>query len=268
MDLSKTHILASRPSDSLQWTLPEKIAPIVWRFDLGLEDPFFPIEDPLCFQALTLGLKKFTQEVWPHYQEVTKGAILYQGSADFSECFQWTEKQKENWNLWLEERGEGDERELRRLFCADAYAHYFQMLAHQLPDELSLYLLFDSAGIGSLAHRYQLLSKERFEHFLVAVKGLDHFNGLIWTGETVQLAPLSSEALCFPEERKCDSAILHRLNDWMNHHPHPFRVLLEAFLTEDWEGVDRLYVLKESLTVQGVRKLKGFEAAGGTIIYI
>ena len=40
----------------------------------------------------------------------------------------------------------------------------------------------------------------------------------------------------------------------------------ELFLTESWEGVDRLYVLSEATTSQGKRKLLGFCAAGGTVI--
>ena len=47
----------------------------------------------------------------------------------------------------------------------------------------------------------------------------------------------------------------------------PFRVISEAFLTEDWEGIDVLHVLEVALTSQGVRKIKGFEATGGIINY-
>ena len=93
-------ILSSRPSDSLDWKLPTEEGPILWRFDLGLEDPCFPLEDEMHFQALSLALTKFTQEVWPLFQERTEGAVLYRGTADFDAYFRWTERQRENWGIW------------------------------------------------------------------------------------------------------------------------------------------------------------------------
>ena len=259
-------ILSSRPSDSLDWKLPTEEGPILWRFDLGLEDPCFPLEDEMHFQALSLALTKFTQEVWPLFQERTEGAVLYRGTADFDAYFRWTERQRENWGIWREDRPEANEAHLRRLFSADAFAHYFQMLAHKLPDELPLYLLLDGSGVGTEAERHQLLSRERFEHFSVAVKGLPYANGRVWTGEgTIGESAKPPRALLFPEESRCSGALLKKLDEAMQRMERPFRVIAEPFLTEEWEGVDALHLLPESLSPQGERKLKGFRAAGGTV---
>ena len=261
-------VLPCRASDSLDWNLPEE-GPIFWRFDLGLEDPFFPLEDPMHFQALSLALSKFTQEIWPRFQERTVGAVLYRGTADFSAFFSWTDKQKENFREWKLERPPASEAHLRRLFAADAFVYYFQMLAHRLPDELSLYLLLGASGMGTLSERHQILSKERFAHFLVATKGLPHSNGLIWEGEQVQKpSDLPNAALCFPEEAQCGSDVLQRIEERMQQMPGPFRVIAEAFLTEDWEGVDTLHVLSDTMSPQGERKLKGFQATGGQVVYV
>lgn len=243
--------LSCRPSDSLDWdfqTIPKE-GTIFWRFDLGLEDPFFPIDDEMRFASLSLALTKFTQEIWPIYQERTFGAVLYRGSAEFS----WGEPQTH----------------VRRISCANAFANYFQMLAHRLPDEMPLYLLLDATGLGSLAERHHLLSRERFEHFLVATKGLAHTNGLLWEGEGVINPQVikASEALCLPTESMCSGEVLQRLETQMKRIKKPFRVISEAFLTEDWEGVDILHVLRGTLTIQGERKIKGFEAAGGVVIF-
>lgn len=262
--------LSCRPSDVLDWdvqTFPKE-GPILWRFDLGLEDLFFPIDDEMHFESLSLALTKFTQEIWPIYQERTLGAILYRGSADFSSFFSWTEKQMRNWDLWKTDRNEFKESHLRRLFCANAFAHYFQMLAHRLPDEISLFILLDASGIGSLAERHHLLSRERFEHFQVATKGLDYTNGLLWEDEKiVNQVEKATVALCLPDESMCRGDVLSRLDARMKQIEKPFRVISEAFLTEDWEGVDVLHILEGTLTTQGVRKIKGFQAAGGMIVY-
>lgn len=263
--------LSCKPSDPLDWDIqsfPQE-GPLFFRFDLGLEAPYFPIDDEMQFQSLSLALTKFTQEIWPLYQDRIRGAVLYRGSADFSACFSWTEKQKENWEVWIGERPAGTDAQLRRLFCADAFAHYFQMLAHRLPDEMPLYLLLDGTGIGSIAERHQLLSRERFEHFLVATKGLPFTNGLVWDGEEIrEPQDKPPHALCFPEERSCSGAILEKMEQSIRRFETPFRVIPEAFLTEEWEGVDALYVFKEMLSPQGDRKVKGFLATGGVVHWI
>lgn len=237
--------LGCLPSDTLDWDLPKNEGPILWHFDLGLEDPFFPIKDEMHFESLALALKKFTREVWSEYKERTTGGVLYRGKADFSS---WEHSD--------------------RLITADAFAYYFQMLAHSLPDEMPLYLFFDATDVGTIAERHQLLSRERFEHFQVVTKGLPFTNGLIWSGEyNFYQAERVPRALCLPEEKVCGPEVLARLTTKMDQIEKPFRVISESFLTEDWEGVDVIYVLEDLLREQGKRKLKGFEATGGTIVY-
>lgn len=262
--------LSCRVSDSLDWDMafPEE-GPLFFRFDLGLEAPFFPLDDEMHFQSLSIALQKFTTEIYPKFQERISGAVLYSGTADFSAFFQWSERQKENFKEWSEGRPVLNEAHQKRLFCADAFAHYFQMLAHRLPDEMPLYVFLDGAGVGSIAERHQLISKERFEHFLIAAKGLPFGNHLVWEGETFrELQDKPSLALCFPEDKMCTENILNLLNEKIASMQNPFRILPEAFLTEDWEGVDVFHVLKEPLTPQGERKLKGFLATGGEVNWI
>lgn len=174
----------------------------------------------------------------------------------------------QNWEIWREGRLEERELHLRRLFCLDVFSHYFQMLAHKLPDELPLFLAFDAEGLGSIAEKHHLLCRERFEHFQVATKNLPFTNGLIWDGNQIlNQNEKSPRALCLPEDVKCSSFILTRLEEGMTRIEKPFRVISEAFLTEDWEGVDVLHVIDGTLSLQGERKIKGFEATGGVVVY-
>jgi hypothetical protein len=50
--------------------------------------------------------------------------------------------------------------------------------------------------------------------------------------------------------------------------PVSFKPVYESLLTEQWDGLDEIYVLSEALTPQGKRKLLGFEAAGGKVNYL
>src|SRR5690349_7170690 len=122
--------LPAQPHETLSWAEEN----ITWEFDLGLEAPYFPLEDELRFQSLALALTKFTNDVWPRFKDQTEGADLYRGSVDFSTFFSWTETQEANWRAWRADQPDAPEEHLRRLFCAEAFIAYFQMLAHKLPD--------------------------------------------------------------------------------------------------------------------------------------
>ncbi|HSX38882.1 MAG TPA: hypothetical protein VLE95_08710 [Chlamydiales bacterium] len=244
-------ILPCRSCDNLDWQIDPAISgPIVWEFDLGLADPYFPIDDELRFSSLKLALFHFTNTIWPFYGERTKKAILYRGSADFSAHYFWSETQKENWNLWKQEQvADGSEEHLRRTFCIDMFAQYFRMLSHALPDELPLSLCFETAGCGSRAEIGQLLSKKRFEYF-----------------DLISEVSSATCAVCMPEEHLCNRFILEKLDRLFASLQEPYRMIEEAVLTQSWEGLERIYVISEAVTVQGKRKLMGFCAAGGLVI--
>ncbi|MBU6384023.1 MAG: hypothetical protein KGR16_06890 [Verrucomicrobia bacterium] len=236
--------LFARPQDDLLWRIEG--TPSFFEFELGLNEPFFPLEDEMVFNALAGALTRFTKEVWPQYPDAK--IILYRGSANFSSHFLWSENQEANFALWKEDRPTLDEAQLKRLFCAEAYLAYFQMLAHKLPDEQPITLILDMENTGTLAEGIQLLSPERFEHF--QVEGF-HFQ--------------STMGICFPPDSECSSDVLQELNAFMHTLPH-FRPVYETHLTEQWDGLDTIYVLPNALTERGKRKLKGFEAAGGVVM--
>jgi hypothetical protein len=236
--------LACRTHDDLQWTIEG--APSVFEFDLGLNDPYFPLEDEMHFNALAKALTQFTQDVWPRFPNAK--AILYRGSADFSRYFKWTEIQEANFVSWKENIAENSEEHLKRLFCAESFVLYFQMLAHKLPDELPISLILDTKDTGTLAEILHLLSTSRFEHFRV---------------EAINYQ--SNIGICIPTDTHCTTQVLQKLDALIQKMPS-FRPIYETHLTEEWEGLDEIHILPHTLTERGRRKLKGFEAAGGHII--
>lgn len=259
--------LSCEPHFDLDWKIPTTSKRIVWEFQLGLESPFFPLGDELRFESLSAALKHFTQTVWPKYKEQSLGGILFRGSAEFQTHFLWTDQQKENERLWIEEKGCSD----RELFCADAFAAYFQLLAHRLPDDLPLVLCFDARSIENRSRALRLLSKERFEHFLLALRSENWpMPGLRWEGEAFSFVPNgASLGICIPPAAALTDDCLVRLEKIMERLDAKgilFRAIPEAFLSDQWEGLDEICVLPEALSVQGKRKLRGFSAAGGQVI--
>lgn len=236
--------LPAKPHDDLNWKIEG--APSLFEFDLGLNEPYFPLEDELTFNALAAALTHFTKEVWPRFPE--SKAILYRGKADFSSFFRWTETQEANFAIWKEARLVMDEKHLKRLFCAQAFVAYFQMLSHKLPDELPLTLALQVENTGTLAETLHLLSPERFEHFHLE-SGL-HFS--------------SATGVCFPSDEKCNREVLEKLDHLMKRLPS-FKPVYEPLLAEQWDGLDEIYVFPEALTQRGKRQLMGFIAAGGKV---
>ncbi len=237
--------LSARPHDDLNWNIEG--SPSHFEFDLGLHEPYFPLEEELHFQALAAALTHFTKNIWPQHPNAS--ATLYRGPADFSAHFRWTECQEANFEAWKKNRPPNNGIHLRRLFCAEAFVAYFQMLAHRLPDELPISLILDPKNTGTLAEGLHLLSPERFEHFTLET-------GLRFD---------SKLGVCFPTDEHCSGAILERLDALLPQLPS-FRPVYETHLTEQWEGLDQIYVFAGALTPQGKRKLAGFNAAGGEIV--
>ncbi len=262
-----------KPSDPLVWDLkniPQE-GSFLCRLHLGLESPFFSLEDPMLFHSLTLALKQWTQDVWGPFSSQISGVLFYCGSADFASSFLWTEKALKNFEIWQKARPQYvnlPSEHLQRLFCADTFVHYFQMLAHSLPDEVPIHLWRDAKGVGSLAQKHHILSQERFSHFCLATQGVEMTNGPIWKGEELQMPQERAvKALCFPEESLCSFEILQRLDEKIYSLREPLRIIGEPFLTDEWVGIDLLYVLQGATTPQGERKIKGFLATGGEVIF-
>ncbi len=233
--------LTGRPHDDLNWEVEK--TPAAFEFDLGLSDPYFPLEDELYFHAISRALSHFSQNIWPSHKAK---AILYRGSADFSAYFSWSERQEENYALFKERLPLKDEDHLKRLFCAEAFVHYFQMLAHKLPDEMPISLILDAKDCGTRAQELHLLSPARFEHF------------------DLEMAYSSNVGICFPDDAVCSDEILSEI-DVLIERLGSFKPVYEPLLTEQWDGLDEIYVISKAITASCRRKLLGFQAAGGKV---
>lgn len=253
--------LPCKPSDTLDWKEPLEQARlavakgerIAWRCLLGMEAPYYPLGCEMQFQSASLAMVQFSESVWPEFKESTDYICLYRGSAHFHSFFAWTERQRDDQVRFGEEEP---------LFCADAYAIYFRMLMSRLPDEAKILLLFDLLRIATVSEALQIISKDRFEHFSIGLRGIDiPLEGLWWEGDHLETRTIATkEAVVFPEEFSDRAEELCQIPG--------VKILFEQTISEEWEGIDRIYALKGSLTVQGARKLSGFQAAGGEVIEI
>lgn len=140
------------------------------------------------------------------------------------------------------------------LSLADSMAAWLRMGAALLPEDLSIFLDFDVTGMSRI-DALSLSSPERFEHFEVRL-----------SPEVRIFGKDPSLGICIPEADAWEEVekILKKLDE----EKRSYRVVYEAFLTEQWDGLDEILVLEEVLSARGLRKLKGFLASGGRVIKV
>lgn len=169
------------------------------------------------------------------------------------------------------------------LFFRDIAAEYLELLGDRLPDTLKCFILMDCTKINETLLRVQLTSRERYPRFIVGAKCHDQ-EGYQWNDLASQTIGLLSQSipseintksqnigLCIPSVFQCLPSAWKEMDSVLsnlNHQSIPFRSIPEADLTTEWDGLDYLIVSSKNLTPQGLRKLLGFCAAGGTVVSI
>lgn len=169
-----------------------------------------------------------------------------------------------------------------RFFCLSTALDYFEILSAQFPSDLLPYVLFDLHSIDSRLQAFQLLEKEAFDFMQVGLKNapfaMPHavgwqtksfLNGYIGK-ESLDYTPLPYEptlGVLVPSKPLLDPKKLKegelQLKDYEAQ--EPIRFVSERLLTMDWQGLDTLLVFE--ILPETKRKLEGFIAAGGQVVY-
>ncbi len=261
--------------DDLDWEKEVHIAEelvqkgyyLLWQLDFGLAA--IDLTDGPSFLNLKIAVVEF-QKVFARFEKNSLGLLLYSGPLDISANFIWSEKQKEHLQKLFEESSPCDEDQLRRLFCLDSLLNYFSLLAPHISDSLPLFLAFDPVGLSQY-EMLELLHKERFEHFLLAIKSENLLiPAFSWQKGNSPFGYIGKDAfiprqerclgLIFTEEKKAMENILQKLKG------KPLKILYENFATESWDNLDVLIFAQNSSSNRIKRVLRGFQAAGGTIV--
>ena len=179
-------------------------------------------------------------------------------------------------------------RDLLKFFCRDSIGEYLSLLALRVPDSLPLFLLLDTNAAQDPMLTARLLTKERYPRFHLGVKGsnsgIQALGGEIaWDGIPMEKGMISREVgnapqveraklgICIPRmtfSRPASTTLLSHALDALIARKIPFRMIPEVNLAAEWDGLDFLIVDTQYVEVQFKRKLQGFCAAGGTVVYI
>jgi hypothetical protein len=234
--------LQARPADELRWEAPLAADEgIVWHFEFGWEADV--PTDPWSLSSAQRAIAHFVEEVWPVAAEKTRGVLLYRGSLPLV----WSEERRELLKSWIARQMRGavalDER-----FVADLWMAHFQLVSYQLPEELEVFIDIPKRSYPDPLIAAHVLRRERFAPFRFWEEGGGGVEGVL-----------------LPDEERVDEEVLGALR---RVYQPQMRILEESRLSEEWEGLDRLFVPLAALSDRGRRQLKGFEAAGGEVASI
>ncbi len=268
-------VLPAHPKDPLIWKdqqiqaeeAIEKGLSVFWELDLGIASSKTDFNDPSTFLTHCIALQAFDQSIWKNFFSKTLGISIYKGPFDFSERVMNPSKEHfEEWladhNLALPETNKSLEGHFYKVYCANMFGEYLHRLASCLPDTLPVFCSIDATHAGSRAELAHILSKDRFEHIHLSIKG-DRLPSVNSTSVSVGVLLPSDDGISLEILAELD-----RVLDQLDERNTPFRIISETFLTEQWNGIDLLIVISSSLNSIGKRKLQGFCAAGGTVYFI
>ena len=261
---------------------------ILWDLDFKFQEKRIFLQDTSSFFSCGIAIEEFTEKLWIPFEKRSLGVCLFRGGVDFARYFIWTEEHE---LLYLEKSKDSaflkSDPELetvgRKLFAADVFSEYLHRLSSFLPENALPFSLLDVSSIESRAILSVLLSKERFQHLLLALKKsklplgcLNWEEGGCFGGWIGSGAPYFSAVhevklgVCIPLEENMSKELLDQLEDVfvkLDQMQVPYRVISELYLNESWDGLDELIVFGAAVSRQGFRKLKGFLAAGGKVVY-
>ncbi|MBI3236363.1 MAG: hypothetical protein HYZ48_01440 [Chlamydiales bacterium] len=246
----QTIILSSGKEDDLHWEKPREQARkslqvgegIIWEIDWKWEDSSWDFQDPTLFQGCALALEIFSAQIYPEFIENTKGVILLKAKGS-----------------WLQRKD------------PDLIVDYVHQLIRFLPDEVMPIAHIDLDFPLSLAETTLFLSERRFDHLKLIVSG-GFFPFFPSTPEELLLrdaGKMASIGVCLPRQEFTSPAFFSRLEVLLERLiglNSAFRLICEERLPQSWNGLDRLILFPDLVSVQGKRMVQGFSIAGGEIV--
>jgi hypothetical protein len=243
LDASESSLLDWKEQMKLARDFAQKGLFILWELQFSL--PIFPPVDEVQFLTLSLSIQHFVDTIWPEFQHATFGVALFRGSYD--------PHQREE------------------------LLNYLKGLAAILPEEVACFIFLDTSSLTTPDAYFDAICFAGYGHLKLIIKG-NHMErypyatpALAWEssssplgycGEAYQ-SPLPEIqipiALCLPEQ------LPHEFPFAIEKLATPFRVIPEALLDQMWDGIEQLYVFPHCLSEWGLRKIRGFIAAGGIV---
>lgn len=254
LDCKITSTLDWKEAKTLALQAISKGNKLLWHLDLGL---FKELNHPLShkgqFLTLSHALDHFKEKIWPEFRKFSKGALLYQGSPLFD-----LQIDEENFQEWVKERKLTQITDFEKaLYKRDVAGDYLSSLYSTFSESIPTYIMFEGLSKESLPLQIALCHPDVFQ-------GIQIINGFDYKIKNELTA-----CLCLPPPEAAERFLYEKIEkatlklSESNIFP---KYLPESQLNQLWSGLFTIYYNPELISSSGLRKLNGFEAAGGEAI--
>ena len=260
----------------------EKGFKIFWDLDLGLFNSLKrPLSNQTQYLSLELSLKHFKDFIWKDLGDHSLGVCLYKGNGELGTEEILEDIHKNNFDEWSQGKNFSLEH-LKILYRQHLCLEYHQLLTHSMPDEIPMFLLMDTSHLSHPVLEPLLTHPDIFDRLniilhshLIPPRTLSWNQpspyGFIGCSQSEITSCSNSIAVCLPLYSQINETLVEKLSqllETLKADAVSFRVIPEQSLISEWDELSELIVFSKALSSQGLRKLKGFNAAGGTIIFV
>ncbi|MBM3193111.1 MAG: hypothetical protein FJZ59_02620 [Chlamydiae bacterium] len=278
-----------RPDSDLSWDMLKteidialKLgAKLSFELDLGFSSKAL-LRDPASFFSRGIAISKFEEEVYKPYKDHISAIILYRGDGFFKESIDKDVSLYTDFLSWKNDLF-GDkliDHQMYRIFSMELFMQYLHRVSAVLIDDIPLIALFDLKDCLRPSHQAEILSKSFFPYIFPGIKNAQiAFRGFGWRESGflgaighATFQPEEAEERTFgialPEIGKMAYDLFDETISFLKRHNISYDVFPESLMTESWHGLNHILVFSETLSAEGVRMLRGFNAAGGEVITI
>jgi hypothetical protein len=289
--------LHARMSATLDWsaaldkarTWQKKGLKLLFDLDLGLFHHLdHPLDSKTQFSSLRLAVQELQKHISAEFKEATLGVIVARSTLLPPPELALSQTGTLQFEEWLQEHKCISSTETKALFWHAVIADYLELLTEDLEESVAPLLLVDCQGAASFPLLFaRVTHKNPSDRVKIALKNplfmqntpiwqtgkdssgyigcdLTSYNQNLQSEKTPQIGVVFPQVIDPEEDKEAFLGLEDTLISLLKK-DEPFKILSEEFLTSEWEGLDTL-IVTPLVQKRSVRKLKGFEAAGGHII--
>lgn len=264
---------------------------ILWNIHFHLIEDHIDLHFEGHFNILNRGFTAFLEKLVSPFLKNSLGVCLFDNTIDCVDYLSFNATFEDYFAEWLSDEFPENQHiddlvfqnHLKRVFLINTLSEYLHRFSARVFDEMISFVSFDTKSIPDQAKLFQMLSKKRFNHIKLILSNhetpLGHitkdrgFPSFGYMGDVKNLLKETTAptlGICFPEDSMCNPKILKTLNqifERLNSLNVSYRIFPEYNGMHDWDQLEQIIVISETLTTLGKRVLQGFCAAMGQVIY-
>lgn len=213
--------------------------------------------------SFKLSLEQFKEAFFHEFEGDIERICLYKGNLNFSHDARRDDDFLISFREWQQSKNldvSYNDPWYFALFCRDVFTEYLHILIENMPDALAFHVELDCSLINDPLLYAVLTHREVYQRLHLKLTNSPYLHD-----------NQSCYAICLPSKDIVLQETLRGFSDVFNDfikNNIAYRLIPESMLITEWHLVDYLFVLTNTITAAGKRKLQGFAAAGGIVVLI